>query len=330
MDKCYPKVIRQLTENVTQRKPFRERFQALRGLPGSSAQTVSGRPEEATQHHSGRARQDDRLPSEARECPAVWEARAPAGPDPAAARPGAGKPPARGYTPEDERVVLRLAQIFDQISSQRLRVAMDATLPILRRQGHLRVSTKCYVHLQRISPATMDRIRSAHRLPGGRHRGFTKPGTLLKRQIPIRTFANWDATRPGFVEVDLVDHSGGDSRGEFGQTLNATDVHTGWTLVPGSQGTEMAAVPTKAQKYVFAALQAIRGRLPVPLLGLDSDNGAEFINHELFRYCLQEQITFSRGRERRKNDNPFVEQPALAQAGEELVSGASHRWLPAI
>ena len=209
------------------------------------------------------------------------------------------RPRARVYTPEDERVVLRLAEIFDQISSQRLRVAMDATLAILRRQGNPRVSTQCYAHLQRISPATMDRIRSAHRLPGRRHRGFTKPGTLLKRQIPIRTFADWDGMRPGFVEIDLVDHSGGDSRGEFGQTLNATDVHTGRT--------EMAAVPTKAQKYVFVALQAIRGRLPVPLLGSDSDNGAEFINNELFRYCLQEQITFSRGREGRKNDNPFVE-----------------------
>ncbi len=124
------------------------------------------------------------------------------------------RPRARVYAQEDERAVVRLAEIFDQISSQRLRVAMDATLPILRRQGHLRVSTQGYAHLQRISPATMDRIRSAHRSPGGRHRGFTKPGTLLKRQIPIRTFADWDGARPGFVEIDLVDHTGGNPEGE--------------------------------------------------------------------------------------------------------------------
>lgn len=210
------------------------------------------------------------------------------------------RPRARVYTDEDRRAVLKLAAWFDEINSKRLRVAIDNTLLDLRRRGHLRVSADSFRRLRRISPSTMDRIRAAVRLPGSHRKGFTKPGTLLKHQIPIRTFSAWDETRAGFVEVDLVDHSGGVSQGDFAQTLDVTDVRTGWT--------EMMAVPTKAQRFVFAALQTIRRRLPVPLLGIDSDNGAEFINNQLYRYCQTEQITFTRGRSGRKNDNPFVEQ----------------------
>lgn len=210
------------------------------------------------------------------------------------------RPRGQIYTAEDRRAVRQLAEWFDYIGSKRLRVAMNTTLPDLRRQGHLRVSQESYDRLLKISPATMDRVRAANPEPGRGRRGLTKPGRLLKSQIPIRTFADWDNKRPGFVEVDLVDHSGGNASGEFAQTLTATDVLTGWT--------EVRAVRTKAQKFVFAALQVIRGRLPTPLLGIDSDNGAEFINDQLRRYCEGEKITFTRGRVGRKNDNAFVEQ----------------------
>ena len=206
---------------------------------------------------------------------------------------------ARYYTPEDKRWVLWLAQLFDFICSKRLRVAMDVELPELRRQGHLKVSAKCFQHLLEISASTLERFRRSERRPRPRHRGGTKPGTLLKSKIPIRTFADWDDKRPGFVEADLVQHEGGNPRGSFACTLNVTDVCIGWT--------EMRAVRTKAQKFVFAALQYIRTHLPFALRGIDSDNGEEFINDQLWRYCDQEQITFTRGRVGRKNDNPFVE-----------------------
>lgn len=206
----------------------------------------------------------------------------------------------RIYTDEDKRAVLWLADLFDQIGSKRLRAAMDVELKNIWRQRYLRVSAACFRRLQRISPATMDRLRHTERRTSGRRRGGTKPGTLLKSQIPIRTFADWDDKRPGFEEIDLVQHDGGNPSGFFACTLNVTDVCTGWT--------EMAAVPTKAQKYVFTALGDIRMRLPFPLLGLDSDNGAEFINDQLVRYCTTEKITFTRSRTGRKNDNPFVEQ----------------------
>jgi hypothetical protein len=100
--------------------------------------------------------------------------------------------------------------------------------------------------------------------------------------------------------VDLVDHSGGNTRDDHAWTLIFTDVKTGWT--------ECVAVRNKAQKHVFAAIQRVRERLPFPLLGIDSDNGAEFINDELYRYCQQEHITFTRSRAGRKNDNAHVEQ----------------------
>lgn len=210
------------------------------------------------------------------------------------------RPRARRYTLEDRQAVVQLAEWFDQISSKRLRVALDNTLDDLCRRKHLQVSPACLARLKVVSPSTLDRLRAAARSRTPPRRGQTKPGSLLKRQIPIRTFADWDDTRPGFTEMDLVDHSGGNPRGDFAHTLNLTDVHTGWT--------EMRAVRTKAQKFVFAALQTIRVRFPVPLLGLDSDNGQEFLNDQLLRYCTREHITFTRGRVGRKNDNPYVEQ----------------------
>lgn len=205
----------------------------------------------------------------------------------------------RVYGDAEKRAVLNLAEVFDQISSRRLRAVMNAELSTLRQQGHLNVSKQCYQHLLAVSPATMDRLRQGSPRPI-RRRGGTKPGTLLKQQIPVRTFAQWDDKRVGFEEVDLVQHDGGNSSGFFACTLTVTDVAIGWT--------ELRAVENKAQVRVFEALLHIRRRLPFCLYGIDSDNGSEFINNELARYCDQEHITFTRGRMGRKNDNAFVEQ----------------------
>lgn len=176
---------------------------------------------------------------------------------------------------------------------------MDTELATLFKQGYLRISRACYRRLQRISPATMDRFRHSQPHPYVRRRGGTQPGTLLKHPIPIRTFADWDEKRPGFVEQDLVQHDGGNASGDFACTLDVTDVCTGWT--------EMRAVRNKAQKHVFAALKYIRTQLPFPLGGMDSDHGSEFINDQLWRYGEQEHLTFTRGRAGRKNDNPYGE-----------------------
>lgn len=206
----------------------------------------------------------------------------------------------RLYTAEDQRALLDLVELFDDIGSKRLRIALNNELAHLRRNGHLKLSRTGYEHLRQVSPSTMDRWRRAARRPGRKLRGGTKPGTLLKHQIPIRTYADWDDKRPGFGEIDLVQHDGGNNKGDFACTLTFTDVVTSWT--------ELAATPNKAQVHVFAALETERVRLPFPLLGIDSDNGSEFINDELKRFCEREHITFTRGRVGRKNDNAFVEE----------------------
>ena len=129
--------------------------------------------------------------------------------------------------------------------------------------------------------------------------GRTKPGTLLKHQIPIQT-EHWRVTEPGFTEVDLVAHCGEHASGEFVYSLNLTDIHSGWV--------ETRAVVGKGWDGISKALQEIREELPFPLKGMDSDNGSEFINWHLYRLCKDDDIRFTRGRPGRKNDNAYVEQ----------------------
>ena len=153
----------------------------------------------------------------------------------------------------------------------------------------------------RMSAATIDRLLRSERARGlGRGRSLTKPGTLLKGQVPIKTFADWDGTRPGFLEIDLVAHCGASGAGEFLLTLSTVDVATGWSCCIG--------VRNKGQLAICAAIEQLRGLLPFPVLGLDSDNGSEFLNHTLVGYCAEHQITFTRSRPYQKNDNCHVEQ----------------------
>jgi hypothetical protein len=191
--------------------------------------------------------------------------------------------------------------IMDCICGKRLRPLLKELLAVLQKHKELKITGEIKKKLLRISASTIDRILKAERKKYEiKGRSLTKPGTLMKHQIPIRTFSEWDEQKPGFVEIDLVGHEGGNPRGDFIQTLNVTDVFTGWT--------EMQAVKNKAQIWVFEALKDIRTRLPFDLLGIDSDNGGEFINNHLVGFCRDEHITFTRSRSYRKNDNCYVEQ----------------------
>ena len=195
----------------------------------------------------------------------------------------------------------RVWVIMDCICGKRLAAVLPETIAVLERHGELQLDAATRQKLGAISAASIDRLLAAERRRlNVRRRSGTKPGTLLKHQIPVRTFAEWDQTQPGFVEIDLVAHDGGFAQGDYCQTLDVTDVASGWT--------ETQAVINKAQVWVFEALQLIRGRLPFALKGIDSDNGSEFINHHLLRYAQQEHITFTRGRAWKKNDGCFVEQ----------------------
>lgn len=212
------------------------------------------------------------------------------------------RPRPRVYGAAEAEALELLSDLFDNISAKHLRAAMDVEVPRLYEAGALPISEECYQKLLVISPATIDRLRAERGRRPPQRRGFTKPGTLLKDHITIRTWADWSEDEPGFCEMDLVDHSGGlIIRGsDHAWTLCFTDIYTSWT--------ECVAVCNKAQIHVFQAIQHARQRLPFPLQGIDSDNGAEFINDQLYRYCRDEKLTFTRGRSGHKNDNAYVEQ----------------------
>lgn len=182
-----------------------------------------------------------------------------------------------------------------------LAAALIDLVPRLRGFDELDIDDATAAKLLTIAPATIDRRLKVDRGKlDSRGRSHTKPGSLLKDSIPMRTWADWDDDRPGFVEIDLVGHEGGNNKGDFCFTLDITDIATGWT--------ETRSVKNKAQKWVFAAIKESLASFPFPILGIDSDNGSEFINWELFRWCEQEKLTFTRSRSGNKNDGAHVEQ----------------------
>ncbi len=208
---------------------------------------------------------------------------------------------ARMYDESVKVGLVKLWKMMDYICGKRLQPALAELIEVLERHNELSCDAPTKAKLRKISAATIDRLlRPERRKYELRSRSRTRPGTLLKHQIPIRTFSDWDEQRPGFAEIDLVGHDGGHAVGDYCQTLDLTDIATTWT--------ETMAVKNKAQVWVFAALKKLRQNLPFPLLGLDSDNGGEFINTQLERYCRDQKLTFTRSRPYRKNDNCFVEQ----------------------
>jgi hypothetical protein len=214
---------------------------------------------------------------------------------------GPPRPRARTYGSDVAEPLRFVWATLNGPSGKRLAPFMAEVVQALERHGELDLPGEVRGKLLRVSSATIDRMLAPERARlQAKGRSGTKPGSILKRQIPIRTFADWDDARPGFCEVDLVAHDGGAAVGEFCQTLDLTCVATGWT--------EPRALRNKAQRWVHEAIAEIGGSLPFPLLGLDSDNGAEFINMQLFTYCTEHAITFTRSRPYRKNDNCYVEQ----------------------
>jgi hypothetical protein len=183
--------------------------------------------------------------------------------------------------------------------SARLKAMLPEWLPWARR--HFRSLTPDVEQaLLKISPRQMDRLLADRkRCNKKRLYGHTKPGKLLKSRIAIRT-DNWDVTSPGYLEIDLVVHCGPSASGEFICSFNLTDICTGWT--------ETRAIMGKGETGVVTALEEIRLGLPFDLLAIDSDNGSEFINHHLARWCGKHKITFTRSRPYKKNDNAHIEQ----------------------
>ena len=191
-------------------------------------------------------------------------------------------------------------EIYGHICSKRLQPFLPEAIRALERCHEIELSQDTKALLLKISSASIDRCLRPIRIQSPHGLSTTKPGSLLKSLIPVRTFTAWDEERPGFLEIDLVAHCGNTTEGQFLCTLTCTDLCTGWTDVTG--------LLHRSQEAVSGAIHLMRQRLPFPLLGIDSDNGSEFINDLLYRYCLDQKITFTRSRPYQKNDQAHVEQ----------------------
>ena len=206
------------------------------------------------------------------------------------------------YNDEVAEVLIKLWKFFRYICGERLVPLLRANLDVISRKRRFRMSRQVKQKLSTISRSTVERLltkeRKKHKLKG---KSTTKKGPLLKNQIPVRVFWAWDEKKPGFCEIDTVSHDGGgEINSHYAWTVCATDVALAWT--------EVRALKNKAQKWTLEAADDIYDNFPVPILGIDSDSGSEFINHYFKKWCDERSITFTRGRARHSNDNCFVEQ----------------------
>jgi hypothetical protein len=204
------------------------------------------------------------------------------------------------YCGEVVQALEEIWEIYGQICSKRLQPFLPEAIKVLERCKEMEFSQETKELLLKISSASIDRCLRPIRIQSPHGLSTTKPGSLLKNLIPVRTFTAWDEERPGFMEIDLVAHCGNTTEGQYLNTLTCTDIATGWT--------DVTALPHRSQEAVSKAIHSMRQRLPFPLLGIDSDNGSEFINDLLYRYCMDEKITFTRSRPYKKNDQAHVEQ----------------------
>ncbi len=204
------------------------------------------------------------------------------------------------YGPEVQQALHLAWTAANHICAKRLIPFLPTLVESLERHGHLHLSQECRTQLLSMSPATADRILGPYRKQERHGISTSRSGTLLKKQIPIRTFQDWNEARPGFMEADLVAHCGTQADGSYLYTLTLTDIATGWT--------ECLSLLNRGQEAVVAALKRAQQLLPFPILGIDTDNGGEFINVELMAFCEQEQISITLGRPRRSNDQCYVEQ----------------------
>lgn len=204
------------------------------------------------------------------------------------------------YNGEVVWALVLIWEIYGHICSKRLQPFLPEAIKVLERFQEIELSNETKELLLKISSASIDRCLRPVRIKSSHGLSTTKPGSLLKKLIPIRTFTEWDDERPGFMEIDLVAHCGNTIEGQYLNTLTCTDICTGWT--------DVCALPHRSKEEVTKAIRLMRQRLPFNLLGIDSDNGSEFINDLLYHYCLDEKITFTRSRPYKKNDQAHVEQ----------------------
>jgi hypothetical protein len=211
------------------------------------------------------------------------------------------RPGRRIYDEAVREALIVVWEASDRICGKRLRPLLSILVEAMERHGNLQLVPEVRARLLAMSAATIDRaLRDIRRQAGTATRRRSAPSAAIRRSVPIRTFDDWDDPPPGFVEADLVAHSGPVTRGSFVQTLVLTDIATGWT--------ECAPLLVREQRLLTEVLSELRKVLPFPLLGLDTDNDSVFMNETVRDYCQQVGIEFTRCRPYRKNDQAWVEQ----------------------
>lgn len=219
-------------------------------------------------------------------------------------RPGqrsGARPGRRVYDDAVREALIVLWEASDRVCGKRLRPLVPILVEAMERHGHLQLASAVRAGLLAMSAATIDRaLREVRGQAGGGKRRRMIPSAAVRRSVPVRTFAGWDDPPPGFVEADLVAHSGPTTKGSFVQTLTLTDIATGWT--------ECAPLLVREQGLLTEVLEEVRKLLPFPLLGFDTDNDSVFMNETVRDYCQREGIAFTRCRPYRKNDQAWVEQ----------------------
>jgi len=205
------------------------------------------------------------------------------------------------YDGQVRAALVKVWEVFDYPCGQRLKPVLEIEVDRLREFGELMVSDEVAWKLKRMSSATIDRKLKQQRetLHLLRGKGGPKPSYILKQKIPIK-LTEWDSSIVGYSEIDLVVHCGSSTLGEYVNTLSSTEISSGWW--------EGEAIMGKSQEHSFWALKEIRKRTPFDWKGIDSDNGPEFINQLLYKYCQREKLEFTRSRPYRKNDNAYIEQ----------------------
>ena len=216
-------------------------------------------------------------------------------------QPTGPRPGRRVYDEAVREALIMLWEASDRVCGKRLRPLVPVLVEAMERHGHLDLSPVVRTGLLAMSAATMDRaLRQVRDQAGGRTRRRTTPWAAVRRHVPVRTFADWGDPPPGFVEADLVAHSGPTAQGSFVQTLVLTDIASGWT--------ECAPLLVREQRLLTEVLTEVRKLLPFALLGFDTDNDSVFMNETVRDYCQAAGVVFTRCRPYRKNDQAWVEQ----------------------
>ena len=218
-----------------------------------------------------------------------------------AGRRSGPRPGRRLYDEAVREALIVIWEASDRVCGKRLRPLVPILVEAMERHGHLHLTPEVRAGLEAMSAATIDRaLRDAREPGGGRKRRNAPPSAAIRRNVPVRTFDGWDDPAPGFVEADLVAHSGPTAKGSFVQTLTLTDIATGWT--------ECAPLLVREQHLLTEVLTEVRKRMPFVLLGFDTDNDTVFMNETVKTYCEEAGLVFTRCRPYRKNDQAWVEQ----------------------